>query len=1283
MQNSKKRLLSLFLVFVMLLGFIPFNARIDSETYAAKGNVYDSNNVLLEGKDEKGKVYIQAGRKASEVRGPNDFTLASTRGVHGRAYDMTGADFNAADNNNPVPNGTVIYFQWMDTDGTTSPIYTAKTFTLGNGPRDGGWYSFNGNKQDGENSALDYVDVNGKVHKLAYQTTRQKYRIWLAPGQKSPNGNKWTTARQAPGGQVGFFGGAETSAGTFMLAGANFQKTAVFVYEVPEDISYMVAPKGNSKFTGANGQLYPRYKIDDRGINQEFGIKNVVSGKVWWELSDNLVTFPTSTADVQVPQNTVQDGLRGIRVITSALTKQGAAAMANINRMPINTRIRETKKLLEQNPDYIMQTVESPVVYSGRGNVADYVARFDDKIETNYLYQFVIDGKGEILNAINMSPVPVFSGTNEFTLNTGTEEVIKGGRYNVNVALVNNPFKSWIDITNYDLTEEGAAAPGDVARINLESTFLPGQITKIVWVDENERVVQENTYSSLEEAKKDTFTVPNDLSKKTVYSARLVINGLIIDADSFVADPLPKVRLHRNLDENDKQVDTVSLKTKTDKTVKLPVLRNSKEYKQKNKYFVGWSRNPKATNPDKNVLINERELNENSTKDLYVRDGIVYKLPKVGKSVDLYAVWKEPFKVKATKEWVNTIADKYDTSNLKFGLLYRASVGTFGKEVVSEIATYEPLRGQMKPYVKDQEIVWENLPSYSEDGKRISYLLVELPTAEMQAKYEAGDTNWSTYNINVVEKEAEGYRYSTKEQTLSLTNNENNTLDAITGATLRQHIVKGNPVNPYSPENRDKVGYFDTEGYVISVKNTKQELTPPVITQKNVNDKEIEILVNSESDITGIKGELKLKDANSGNPVKFKAIVDKGTGTWQITYPELGQNLPGIEIDTNKSTKDKLVLKYPSGLKDGDKVVAKTFKTVGAEDVESSADSMTVVDNNSRLPKEIKQSYSDDNTKAIITAKPYQENVNGQDISVVPSTTKYTLVDNQGNPVPGVEPVQAQNNEIKFIVPKDRLTDGAEYSIKVEEPQKKATFTKDAIGEASRGGNPSNKSVVIDITGPKTPENKLPDINGFVGNKFTDVNVDIVEENGPINIVRREGPNGLQLNIEGNRGTISGTPKTQYDGKYNVEVEDVFGNKSKLEGNAKILAKVIDDISNLPEELKNKYYPITFKSDDKSTLIINGAKVNTKTQYVLKDFNGDGGETVDPITLAQAKEAGLIVPNYELTDNNSRFAAIPWSPNFEADGFRFDGTVENSTFTLQTETNETKPEKEIYQPEYK
>lgn len=80
MQNSKKRLLSLFLVFVMLLGFIPFNARIDSETYAAKGNVYDSNNVLLEGKDEKGKVYIQAGRKASEVRGPNDFTLASTRG---------------------------------------------------------------------------------------------------------------------------------------------------------------------------------------------------------------------------------------------------------------------------------------------------------------------------------------------------------------------------------------------------------------------------------------------------------------------------------------------------------------------------------------------------------------------------------------------------------------------------------------------------------------------------------------------------------------------------------------------------------------------------------------------------------------------------------------------------------------------------------------------------------------------------------------------------------------------------------------------------------------------------------------------------------------------------------------------------------------------------------------------------------------------------------------------------------------------------------------------------
>ena len=1265
-KQISKRYLSLFLALIMLIGTLPMNifaqepttgtCTADPNKVSSSNIVKDEdkkektnkkeNGVIVEGFDEHGQEYVAADKVITKaVQATNE------RGVFGRAYDMTGNDFNAADNNNPLPDGTVIYFQWMDSDGVKSPIFTCKTYHVGTGAKDGGWYAYDPTK-------LDFKDGNGKVHKLAYQTVRQYYRFWLAPGQKSPNGNIWTTARQAPGGQVGFYRATQSAAGTFMLAGTNYQKTSVFVYETPDDISYMVAPKVNSTFTGKNGQTYPRYKIDKVGIEEEKGIDNYITGKVWWELSDNLVSFPTSSADTQVPQNTTEDGLKGIRVITSVLTAEGANALKNVNNLPINERISKTKDILTKHPEYIMQTVEAPVVYERGGNVSKYVARFDDQFDLDFIYQFVIDGKGNVLNVQNMSPVPVFSNPRTFVLNTAAKTPFKNALYNVHNALVNDPFKSSIHITNYDTTVEGAASPGDVVKTSVEANFLPGNKVEIVWVDADGNELSETEVTSKENAEKQTFKVPENLTEKTAYSVQLRINGIIIDSDSFIADPSTKIRLHRNSSADDKYVDIIKVEDPDSQKVELQALRNTDKYQEvQNKYFVGWSTNKDATQPDENVLIDKTNLKENSTTDLYVRDGSIYKYRDANcvPVKDLYAVWKGPMTVRASKKWVDTVAANYDTSKLKFGLLHRAAVGTFGKEVVAGLATYEPVPGQIKPY-NANGIVWDNLPSYKEEGKRISYLIVELPTQEMVDKYNAGSTDWKSYNINVVEVDAGAYKYHKKEQTLSMINKTTSKPDAITSSTKRLHIINGQAVDPHDPSLTAKPGYFDTQGYVITVTNKKQTLTPPSIEQAKSGDKELVINLKAGEDIDGLKGTF----TSNGTATDF--VIKKGSGTndWTITKAD-GSAINGVTVDTSKSTADKVVLKLDDAhaLKADDKLVARTYKTVGGNYVVSSDDSMTVKDNNSRLPRNIKQAYSDKDDKVIITATPFQQDVNGQMITVVPSNTTYTLVDKDGNQIDGTPIVTANNNEIKFEIDKSKVSEGTEYFIQAKEPDRDAKDTREVAGDASEKGVPSDKSVKLDLTAPQAT---IPYVKGFVGNKIDDKTFDITEASEKINIIEREGPNGLKSSINGTQVTIYGTPTVPYNGKTKMIVEDMFGNKATLTGKADIYAKVVDKV---PTGEEKNYYSVTFKSDDNSWLLKNGVKISEITKYIIKDFNGDGQVTADDkITLAQAEDEGLIIPDYDVREGYKE-KAPKWNPNFEAQDYKF-GT-DDAVFTLQTE----------------
>ena len=114
----------------------------------------------------------------------------------------------------------------MDKDGTVSPVYQATTHDLG-GTRAGqggnGTYAFD--IGDG------WTDANGKLHKPEFQSvSSQKYKLWLAPGQKSENGNEYFTYRKQPGNSTGF-SGAVVATGEFILSEHSMQRTAIYVYE--------------------------------------------------------------------------------------------------------------------------------------------------------------------------------------------------------------------------------------------------------------------------------------------------------------------------------------------------------------------------------------------------------------------------------------------------------------------------------------------------------------------------------------------------------------------------------------------------------------------------------------------------------------------------------------------------------------------------------------------------------------------------------------------------------------------------------------------------------------------------------------------------------------------------------------------------------------------------------------------------------------------------------------------------------------------------------------------
>ncbi|WP_369596883.1 Rib/alpha-like domain-containing protein, partial [Enterococcus sp. 5B3_DIV0040] len=412
-------------------------------------------------------------------------------------------------------NGYTVNAQWIDTDGAISPVYSAVTHNLAGAASNGGGdgvFAF---------ELPTWTDETGVEHEFDYlPTSKQRLKLWLAPKQLSLDGNELITFRPVVGNTPGF--STPTTAGAYYLAGANLQRASIYVIEIPseETLKTLVGDKEE------------KWVYDDQGPDKNpsniINKSNRIAGKVWWETSRAGTTFPTSVSENFVEQ-TAEEAKNGFRVVTAALTAEGKTALlASQSATNAYDKVKEQLAILKEHPEYIQEVIVAPIIDG------EYTAHFTKNIDTDAIYQFVINGNDEVQPAYSNFPVPAYGAIKDYT---HSNPFITGDRkyaYNVHFALVPNLEKYNINITNYDTTLN-TALPKDTAISDVSVVFNPGQKTEIVWRNK-EGEISRKEVANLEQATDAAkYTVPDNLTENTIYTVELVVNGGTVDADSFLA----------------------------------------------------------------------------------------------------------------------------------------------------------------------------------------------------------------------------------------------------------------------------------------------------------------------------------------------------------------------------------------------------------------------------------------------------------------------------------------------------------------------------------------------------------------------------------------------------------------------------------------------------------------------------------------------------------------------------------------------------------------------------
>lgn len=791
-----------------------------------------------------------------------------------------------------------------------------------------------------------------------------------------------------------------------------------------------------------------------------------------------------------------------------------------------------------------------------------------------------------------------------------------------------------------------------------------GWTTKELKDDANETAAQK--YYKLVENKKVVTKLTDWTNAKTeayVYNSKSPMDEAIT---VYAVWGEPAIRLHSNFDKDtaaegmQEDVETQvlekavldKLKANDDPTTidaTLKSVYDKAEFKRDGYSLVGFARKPDATEPDINVT------GEGLTADNYLRDGDTFKLADTehnytfdsAKGLDLYAVWKEDFTVKATKAWLDknsaSLTPKAENvSALKFALIGRPAVGTFGSEVIVEGATYHPIEGTIKDFT-GSDLTWGDgqegkLKGYDTKGRRMSYLIVELTNAEQVEAFKAGSTNWPDYGIKITEPDPDHHVYGHKDQVISFGSGQN--VDTFTGATTRLHKTATNPkgVNPHGSGTTPKVGYFDTTGYVINVANKEVEVPYPTIEKGYTGDATIKVNP-PEKMVDKITVTL---------PDNTTAVFKKDAA--ETVYETTNE---GNTTATLAVTDGKLVITPTTPLAKDQVVKAKAETEVAGQNIPSEEVTMTVIDRlKSNKPEELKQEKYDENGQVPISFKVPDNIVE----KPVPGTV-YTVVtvDDKGKetvtghtytiPADGAETIPGTRQTI--TVPKSEL-EGKKVIIRAEEPNKTST---------------NSDSLDLDFTAPTVK----PDARDERWRRWTDIDIALSEAaDGPIKLTYKEdGENKSE------------TYDTKEEVKYRIErlklkdnitdmkikAADKYGNETNqdvtyepigqtqiivspiragrnfvivtaMEENTKVVVNVYESGTMLDSYARDKYFDFIGpdKPTPKATVELTFNQANKRQRMRIKDTSGNAyklqkGDVIDIVGTIGEKG-----PDYKITN---------------------------------------------------
>ncbi|MDU2545982.1 MAG: hypothetical protein E7D13_07650, partial [Finegoldia magna] len=520
----------------------------------------------------------------------------------------------------------------------------------------------------------------------------------------------------------------------------------------------------------------------------------------------------------------------------------------------------------------------------------------------------------------------------------------------------------------------------------------------------------------------------------------------------YAAYGSPMVKFHTNppakLNKTDEVINqSLTDQNITDRAIDLQKNHKDTKFQMEGYSLIGYSVNKDAKIPDENLTGTE------ITADNYLRDGDKMPLSKdqVTNGFDLYAIWRPNYTVVVKSEWDPAELEGKTKDKLYIGLLRRPAVGVAGKEVVNEDAVYRPTPGTAKAVssaAPDKTLIWDNLPSYDENGHRMSYITVEL-TESTKKIFEAGSVNYSDYGITIEDKEVNGHKFKVKKQ---LVNTDG--VDAMSAATQRKHYDENKtPVDVHKSGN--ELGYFDTYGYYIELKNTKVDVQPPFIEDVEHGAKSVVIKKvgdPSKLTITLPDGKKVVLVKNADEQLKKDPSTDF-TGDVAIT-PE------GVVT---------LTLQGEDKFKAGEVIQAFQTKKVGGQEANSTT-TKTVVKEQPTSHKVVtfEQKPNDSDGNAVI-----EFTVPRHPLLPPKKDSEYTIGYKDGDRFVPVAPTYTLNEDI----------------ISDNDTEKKATFTipKDKFEEISKkdliiksdekGKKPNYSDVVkVDTTAPTATANAKDDL---------------------------------------------------------------------------------------------------------------------------------------------------------------------------------------------------------------